>query len=295
MNIDEGRPLQRLLAFDTSTSSLAVAVMENGRLLAERNIHAERNHSAYLVTAIDEALSSAGIRKNELDAIAVGVGPGSYTGIRIAVTTAKTLAWALKLPVYGVSSLEALGLGGWASGVVQNAAALGAAIYDNVDERLNDQPNEQSTNEQWVVPLVDARRGQVYTSCFVASKDRMPKRMKQDGIRLMKNWSHELADKLSMLDPENRPTAIWFVGEVLPAHEETAQEALVSFGIDLHFAPYELEGVWIGLTGTNRALTGSSDEVHSLEPNYTQLAEAEVQAKAKLKAAEANINTIQNG
>ncbi|MNO75202.1 tRNA threonylcarbamoyladenosine biosynthesis protein TsaB [compost metagenome] len=299
MNIDEGRPLQRLLAFDTSTSSLAVAVMENGRLLAERNIHAERNHSAYLVTAIDEALSSAGIRKNELDAIAVGVGPGSYTGIRIAVTTAKTLAWALKLPVYGVSSLEALGLGGWASGVVQNAAALGAAIYDNVDERLNerlnDQPNEQSTNEQWVVPLVDARRGQVYTSCFVASKDRMPKRMKQDGIRLMKNWSHELADKLSMLDPENRPTAIWFVGEVLPAHEETAQEALVSFGIDLHFAPYELEGVWIGLTGTNRALTGSSDEVHSLEPNYTQLAEAEVQAKAKLKAAEANINTIHNG
>ncbi|MNN71701.1 hypothetical protein D3C81_1876610 [compost metagenome] len=123
----------------------------------------------------------------------------------------------------------------------------------------------------------------------------MPKRMEQDGIRLMKNWSHELADKLSMLDPENRPTAIWFVGEVLPAHEETAQEALVSFGIDLHFAPYELEGVWIGLTGTNRALTGSSDEVHSLEPNYTQLAEAEVQAKAKLKAAEANINTIHNG
>ncbi|MNW51821.1 tRNA threonylcarbamoyladenosine biosynthesis protein TsaB [compost metagenome] len=342
MNIDEGRPLQRLLAFDTSTSSLAVAVMENGRLLAERNIHAERNHSAYLVTAIDEALSSAGIRKNELDAIAVGVGPGSYTGIRIAVTTAKTLAWALKLPVYSVSSLEALGLGGWASGVAQDAAALGAAIYDNVDvdeqsdERLNDQANgqfyeqrseqsnerqndqlndqlndqpseqsnkqasneqfhEQSTNEQWVVPLVDARRGQVYTSCFVASKDRMPKRMEQDGIRLMKNWSHELADKLSMLDPENRPTAIWFVGEVLPAHEETAQEALVSFGIDLHFAPYELEGVWIGLTGTNRALTGSSDEVHSLEPNYTQLAEAEVQAKAKLKAAEANINTIHNG
>ena len=88
MNIDGNRPQQRLLAFDTSTSSLAVAVMENGKLLAEQNIHAERNHSAYLVTAIEKVLEGAGITKQELDGIAVGVGPGSYTGIRIAVTTA---------------------------------------------------------------------------------------------------------------------------------------------------------------------------------------------------------------
>lgn len=282
MNIDERRPLQRLLAFDTSTSSLAVAVMENGILLAERNIHAERNHSAYLVTAIDEALSAAGITKRELDAIAVGVGPGSYTGIRIAVTTAKTMAWALKLPVFGVSSLEALGLGGWAQGTGQDALKLSQSI--NQQEQEDTLENEAvSSDEYWIVPLVDARRGQVYTSCFTASQDRMPKRTKQDGIRLMDNWSHELADKLSKLDPQNRPSAIWFVGETLPVHEAAANEALLPFGVALYFAQYELEGVWVGLAGTRRVLTGTNDEIHTLEPNYTQLAEAEVQAKAKAK------------
>lgn len=119
------RPPQRLLAFDTATSSLAVAVTEGGRVLAERNIHAERNHSAYLVTAIGDCLEAVGLAKQDLDGIAVGIGPGSYTGIRIAVTTAKTLAWSLRLPVYGVSSLAALALGGWAGASGQDAAALG--------------------------------------------------------------------------------------------------------------------------------------------------------------------------
>ncbi|WP_407944592.1 tRNA (adenosine(37)-N6)-threonylcarbamoyltransferase complex dimerization subunit type 1 TsaB [Paenibacillus rubinfantis] len=119
---EEQQQPQRLLALDTATSSLAVAVTEGGRVLAERNIHAERNHSAYLVTAIGDCLKAAGLAKQDLDGIAVGIGPGSYTGIRIAVTTAKTLAWSLRLPVYGVSSLAALALGGWASGPIRRCS-----------------------------------------------------------------------------------------------------------------------------------------------------------------------------
>ncbi|MNN15078.1 hypothetical protein D3C81_1281740 [compost metagenome] len=109
----------------------------------------------------------------------------------------------------------------------------------------------------------------------------------------MQNWSHELADKLSKLDAQNRPSAIWFVGETLPAHEAAAKEALIPLGVNLHFTPYELQGVWIGLVGARKALTGTSDEVHALEPNYTQLAEAEVQAKvkAKLKAQAESVAT----
>ncbi|MEF2967587.1 tRNA (adenosine(37)-N6)-threonylcarbamoyltransferase complex dimerization subunit type 1 TsaB [Paenibacillus sp. M1] len=304
---NEAQPPRRLLAFDTSTSSLAVAVMDGGKLLAERNIHAERNHSAYLVSAIGDALAAAGVARTELDGIAVGVGPGSYTGARIAVTTAKTLAWGLRLPVYGVSSLEALALGGWAHGARQDAAALGAALEGanggemgvgagagEVGSTGDDAetggpgsvasgtgrtgeapvPGTSAAGDHWIVPLVDARRGQVYTALFAAQAGRLPERLEPDAIRLMAGWTEQLAGLLRTLRPEDRPTGVWFVGET--AQHEPAVEALRPLlGEALHLIPYELEGIWIGLAGARRARRGGGDDAHALEPNYTQLAEAE--------------------
>ncbi|MOA06089.1 tRNA threonylcarbamoyladenosine biosynthesis protein TsaB [compost metagenome] len=207
------------------------------------------------------------------------------------MTTAKTMAWALRLPVFGISSLEAIAVGGWAVGTEQEVAKLS----ESIDELAGTPDNETAfSGNQWIVPLVDARRGQVYTSCFAVSQARMPNRLEQDGIRLMQSWSVELADKLGNLDPLNRPSAIWFVGEILPAHEAAAKEVLIPLGIELYFTSYELQGAWVGLVGASKVLTGTSDEVHALEPNYTQLAEAEVQAKAKAEAklrAQAEIGT----
>ncbi len=281
------RPLQRLLAFDTSTSSLAVAVMENGKLLAEANIHAERNHSAYLVSAIGDVLAAAGIAKAELDGIAVGVGPGSYTGARIAVTTAKTLAWSLRLPLFGVSSLEAIALGGWARSAGQDAAELGGALSELAEAAKSDAasgngggtdgPAAAEQNRpagDWIIPLVDARRGQAYTALFAAEAGRMPERLEPDGIRLMASWTEQLAGLLNSLAPEDRPSGVWFVGETA-LHEPAVEALRPILGEALHLIPYELEGIWVGLTGTRRALLRGGDDVHALEPNYTQLAEAE--------------------
>ncbi|GGH12753.1 tRNA (adenosine(37)-N6)-threonylcarbamoyltransferase complex dimerization subunit type 1 TsaB [Paenibacillus segetis] len=269
MNNNEQGPRQRLLAFDTSTSSLAVAVMENDKLLAQVNILAERNHSAYLVTAIQECLDAAGLSRGDLDGIAVGLGPGSYTGIRIAVTTAKTLAWALNLPVVGFSSLEATAIGGFANGTEQNAAnikSLPAASRSGEGVIL--------PYEHWIIPLVDARRGQVYTALFAAAEGSLPRRLEPDAIRLMDNWCQDIATRLISLAPENRPQAIWFVGET-GQHEAAAEELRPLLGENLHIIPYELEGVWVGLCGADHFQMGERDDVHALEPNYTQLAEAE--------------------
>ncbi|RCX20518.1 tRNA threonylcarbamoyladenosine biosynthesis protein TsaB [Fontibacillus phaseoli] len=282
----EKRPLQRLLAFDTSTSSLAVAVMENGKLLAETNIHAERNHSAYLVSAIGDVLAAAGIAKAELDGIAVGMGPGSYTGARIAVTTAKTLAWSLRLPVFGVSSLEAIALGGWARSAGQDAAELGRALSDLAEAAKSDPATGDRSGTDgaaaeanrpaghWIIPLVDARRGQAYTALFAAEAGRMPERLEPDGIRLMASWTEQLAGLLNSLAPEDRPSGVWFVGETAQ-HEPPVEALRPILGEALHLIPYELEGIWIGLAGARRALLRGGDDVHALEPNYTQLAEAE--------------------
>ncbi|MCM3042880.1 tRNA (adenosine(37)-N6)-threonylcarbamoyltransferase complex dimerization subunit type 1 TsaB [Paenibacillus motobuensis] len=281
MNIDGNRPQQRLLAFDTSTSSLAVAVMENGTLLAEQNIHAERNHSAYLVTAIEKALEAAGITKQELDGIAVGVGPGSYTGIRIAVTTAKTLAWALKIPVFGISSLEATALGAWAKETGQDTAALGAyamgdrsRVADATEELSAAAGTTASAREHWIIPLVDARRGQVYTALFSAQDNTLTHRLEQDGIRLMDRWIEQLAELLQTYAPEDRPEGIWIVGDIA-LHEAAAEALRPLMGDRFHIVSYELEGIWMGIAGTARSQSGAGDDVHAIEPNYTQLAEAE--------------------
>ncbi len=271
---NEERPLQRLLALDTSTSSLAVAVMENGKLLAEKNIHAERNHSAYLVSAIGDVLTAAGVAKAELDGIAVGVGPGSYTGARIAVTTAKTLAWALRLPVFGVSSLEAIALGGWARSAGQDAAAIGAALSPSAEAAKSGAVRQSRSAGDWIVPLVDARRGQAYTALFAAEAGRMPERLEPDGIRLMASWTEQLAGLLDSLAPEERPSGVWFVGETA-LHEPAVEMLRPILGEVLHLIPYELEGIWAGLAGARRALLRGGDDMHALEPNYTQLAEAE--------------------
>lgn len=280
------RPSQRLLALDTATSSLAVAVMEGGRVLAERTIHAERNHSAYLVTAIGDCLKAAGLAKQDLDGIAVGVGPGSYTGIRIAVTTAKTLAWSLRLPVYGVSSLAALALGGWASASGQDAAALGElaarrgapagparpALAAGGDAGGESAPT--AAGSHWIAPLIDARRGQAYSALFAApAPGGLPERLEPDAIRLMDGWADELKRQLEQLPAEERPARLWFVGET-EKHEAAIAPLIAAFGELVQLVPYELEGAWVGIAGVARTVL-PADDVHALEPNYTQLAEAE--------------------
>lgn len=272
------RSSQRLLTLDTATSSLAVAVMEGGRVLAERTIHAERNHSAYLVTAIGDCLKAAGLAKQDLDGIAVGVGPGSYTGIRIAVTTAKTLAWSLRLPVYGVSSLAALALGGWASASGQDAAALGELAARRSAPAGSARPAEEghraAAGGHWIAPLIDARRGQAYSALFAApAPGGLPERLEPDAIRLMDGWADELKRQLEQLPAEERPARLWFVGET-EKHEAAIAPLIAAFGELVQLVPYELGGAWVGIAGTARTAL-PADDVHALEPNYTQLAEAE--------------------
>ncbi|SMF01408.1 tRNA (adenosine(37)-N6)-threonylcarbamoyltransferase complex dimerization subunit type 1 TsaB [Paenibacillus barengoltzii] len=272
------QPSQRLLTLDTATSSLAVAVMEGGRVLAERTIHAERNHSAYLVTAIGDCLKAAGLAKQDLDGIAVGVGPGSYTGIRIAVTTAKTLAWSLRLPVYGVSSLAALALGGWASASGQDAAALGELAARRSAPAGGRRPAEEgrraAAGGHWIAPLIDARRGQAYSALFAApAPGGLPERLEPDAIRLMDGWADELKRQLEQLPAEERPARLWFVGET-EKHEAAIAPLIAAFGELVQLVPYELGGAWVGIAGTARTAL-PADDVHALEPNYTQLAEAE--------------------
>ena len=123
----------KLLAFDTSNQALSLAILEDEHLLAQTTLNIKKNHSITLMPAIDFLMNSLDMKPTDLDRIVVAQGPGSYTGLRIAVATAKTLAHTLKIELVGVSSLLAL-----------------------VPEQV----------EGLVIPIMDARRNNVYAGFY---------------------------------------------------------------------------------------------------------------------------------
>jgi tRNA threonylcarbamoyladenosine biosynthesis protein TsaB len=98
----------RVLAFDTSSSSGSVALMDDGALVAESNAADVGTHASWLMEAIDRLLVGAHTDIRSVDAFAVSAGPGSFTGLRIGISTVKGLAWALDKRVFAVPTLKAL-------------------------------------------------------------------------------------------------------------------------------------------------------------------------------------------
>ena len=136
--------MTRLLCLDTSTPAARVAVVDGaGVAIARAEATAER-HSAHVLKLVDEVLRAVGLRPADLDAIACGAGPGSFTGLRVGLAVAKGLALATGKPLLLVSSLAAL-----ATDLARAPAAAGAAF---------------------VVPCIDAGKGEVY-ACAVAASD----------------------------------------------------------------------------------------------------------------------------
>ncbi|MBS3681261.1 tRNA (adenosine(37)-N6)-threonylcarbamoyltransferase complex dimerization subunit type 1 TsaB [Ornithinibacillus massiliensis] len=124
-----------ILAMDTSNQALGVAIVKNKEVVGEVVTNIAKNHSVRLMPAIEQLMKEVNLKPEQLDKIVVAKGPGSYTGVRIGLTTAKTLAWSLNIPVVGVSSLELL--------------AYRAVFSDAL-----------------ICPFFDARRGLVYTGLY---------------------------------------------------------------------------------------------------------------------------------
>ncbi len=112
------------LLIDTSNQPLSVAIMKDNEVIAEKTTDIKKNHSVQLMPEIAEILTESKINKTEITDIVVAEGPGSYTGLRIGVTVAKTLAYALNTNLYGVSSLKAL------ASTVKDSTKLLVPIFD---------------------------------------------------------------------------------------------------------------------------------------------------------------------
>jgi tRNA threonylcarbamoyladenosine biosynthesis protein TsaB len=123
------------LLLDTTTGVTALAVAADERLLGESLLHTEKPHSERLLPLIEQTLKLCGLRAADLDLLVATQGPGSFTGIRIGIATAQGLAQALRIPVLGLTSLEAMSWAGWG-------------------------------REETTVVLLDARKSEWYTAAY---------------------------------------------------------------------------------------------------------------------------------
>jgi tRNA threonylcarbamoyladenosine biosynthesis protein TsaB len=129
-----------LLAIETATDLVGAALLRDDGGLAERSHEGGRAHAELLAPSIEEVCAVSGCALGDLDALAVDVGPGLFTGLRVGVATAKALGQALDLGVIGVTSLDIL--------------AAAAATLAGPDRA------------RWVVAVVDARRGEVFPAAY---------------------------------------------------------------------------------------------------------------------------------
>ena len=124
-----------ILGIETATMTGSVAIVTEQQLVVEQTINAHITHAERLITTIDDTLRAASLTIREIDGIAVSAGPGSFTGLRIGVTTAKSLAYSIRKPIVAISSLDALA-------------------------------SQFLCSNQLVCPILDARKKEVYSACY---------------------------------------------------------------------------------------------------------------------------------
>jgi tRNA threonylcarbamoyladenosine biosynthesis protein TsaB len=242
----------RILGVDTATAAASVALLDNGQLLAEELSSAidinrvppsqlRGNHAEIILPLIDSVLRKAQITIADLSGIAVSIGPGSFTGLRIGVATVKGLAYDWNLPVVGISTLLA------------NATRVKA--FDGV-----------------ICSLLDARKGEVYVGVFRRSAARV-ERMSPEAVTPI-----ESAIELMQNYDSSHGAALYVIGDGAKAYENML---IRSFGADLLRSAgdgYSSVASAAAELAHERIAAGAVDDLGALEPIYLRPPEAEKKA-----------------
>ena len=133
-----------ILCIETSTISCSVALSDGGKVVSSKETKVKNSHSSIITVFIDDVLKESNTEFSSLKAVAVSKGPGSYTGLRIGVSTAKGICYALNIPLISVATLEAMS-------------------YGMIKKLRDDKSNDRNT---LFCPMLDARRMEVYYSIY---------------------------------------------------------------------------------------------------------------------------------
>ncbi len=222
----------KILAIDTSAESSSVALLYDESIGAEFCFNTKRRHEETLLEAIEALLSQGGVKPSEIDLFAVTVGPGSFTGIRVGLSTMKGFAFAAGKPIVGVSSLRAL-----ASNIPHSECSI--------------------------CPMLDAKRGEVYTALYRIEKGGIPAMIVEERVTTPERLVEELyGDTL-------------FVGDGATLYEGMIRERLSeqSFFVPQSFN-YIRAGA-VGLIGLKKYYDGGMLQSIGVVPRYLRASYAE--------------------
>jgi len=223
-----------VLGIDTGGPRADLAVIAGGRVLAEAS-HSVASHGAELPAAVAALLGRAGLSAAELKAIAVGIGPGSFTGLRVGLSYAKGLMLATGCTLLGIPSLDTLAL---------------AALAEN-----------PSAPDRLVCPVLDARKGEVYAALYRTSRDGLEK-LSDDLVVTLENLAPHLG------------TDVLLVGDAKAEEACTLAVRAGGQARCVQITELGLRGRVVAALGAARLVAGETDNAFLLEPLYVRSADA---------------------
>ena len=186
--MQENVDIAMILCLETATSTCSVALNDGATTLALRECKGQNAHSEKITVFIKEVMEEVGVGYSQLDAVAVSKGPGSYTGLRIGVSTAKGICYAAGVPLMAIDTLEAMACG----------------MQEKLGSKLK--------TDDLLVPMIDARRMEVYCSVFGANLNRL-----QDTQAVVFDDTSNLSPLTSRLSPL---ASLWLFGDGAPKLHE---------------------------------------------------------------------------
>lgn len=224
----------KVLAIDSSGLVATVAVVEDDNTLAEYTVNYKKTHSQTLLPMLDEIAKMTELDLNSIDAVAVAAGPGSFTGLRIGSATAKGLGLALDKPLVEIPTLEGLAYNLWGTDCL-------------------------------VCPMMDARRGQVYTGIYRFREDRLEILEKQTAVSVQ-----ELADRINEIGQE-----VIFLGDGVPVYRGMLQE---NVRVPYRLAPAHMNkqrAAAVACLALKYLAEGRTVSARDHRPDYLRMSQAE--------------------
>jgi tRNA threonylcarbamoyladenosine biosynthesis protein TsaB len=247
--LEIGAGVGPVLGLDTAGTTASIAIVSHGKVIAELAQPAA-SHGVALPAAVAEVLGQGGITFQDLRGIAVGMGPGSFTGLRVGIAYAKGLILALGCALIGIPTFDCLAL----------------AAFEKAS------PPDDTT----ICPIFDARKGEVYANLYRVSADRLDKISQPLVIRLQ-NLYPELSDGVILIGDSKAKEASLLLNE-------RGIRSTVLEGVD------NSRGRYVAALAAERISRGETDTPATLEPLYVRSAEATFKPVAAPPVAAAKEN-----
>ena len=225
----------KIIAIDSSGLVATVAVASEDSLIAEYTVNFKKTHSQTLLPMLDEICKMIGLSMDEVDAIAVAGGPGSFTGLRIGSATAKGLAFAINKPIISVPTVDALSMNGWG--------------IDGL-----------------IVPIMDARRNQVYTGFYEFDEE-------GNHVVVKEQFAEDIVKVIEELNDKGK--RVLFLGDAVPVYEDIIRE---NMKVPFKFAPIHMNRQRAGALATLAIKyyeQGKYEDGAEHSPTYLRMSQAE--------------------